>query len=55
MLKTLALTLAVALMMASGFGLTPPGAEVATASADMSAPQISNAALKTSRLDLLHS
>lgn len=55
MLKTLALTLTVALLMASGFGLTPPRAAIETVSVGVSVPQISNAALKTSRLDLLHS
>ena len=55
MLKALALTLTVAILMASGFGFTPPQPQPATVAVSATASQISNTALKSGRLDLLHS
>jgi len=53
MQKPLALTLTVAILMASGFGFTPPAPPDDPARAGAAAnPQVSNAALKSNRLDL---
>ena len=54
MLKALALTLTVAILMASGFGFTPPQPNAGPAAVSAAAGQISNTALKSGRLDLLH-
>jgi len=57
MQKPLALTLTVAILMASGFGFTPPAppddpARAGAAASPAANPQVSNAALKSNRLDL---